>query len=378
MVGGEDEQVAGPQGVEQVRQPAVEVLQAAVKVDRIVAVPPEHVGLDEVDEDQALVELAQQALGLRDALDVGLRGMRFVDVAAGEDVADLADTVHLQAGVAHERQVVRPLRLEREVVSVRRALVVAGLADERPRDHAPDGVLAGEDLACDPGRGVQLLERHRLLVRRNLKDRVRRRVDDPFPCLLVLLPQLLDDLGAGGRLVAEHAAAGPVHERVDHVLGEAVRVRRERRRREHAHQLPVSGRRVLALRALDEPAGDRRSARLRRAAFELGDVPQTERLEARQVEAADCVRDVPQSVRPLVAVVRRVGQLARPDGVQHDYACPWHAAILRREMANVLGLVGIIVFCVCVIALAAAVTWLVVKLSPSKSAKPPAESTGET
>ncbi len=47
-------------------------------------------------------------------------------------------------------------------------------------------------------------------------------------------------------------------------------------------------------------------------------------------------------------------------------------------MANVLGLVGIIVFCVCVIALAAAVTWLVVKLSPSKSAKPPAESTGET
>jgi hypothetical protein len=47
-------------------------------------------------------------------------------------------------------------------------------------------------------------------------------------------------------------------------------------------------------------------------------------------------------------------------------------------MANVLGLVGILVFCVCVIALAAAVTWLVVKLSPSKSAKPPAEPTGET
>jgi hypothetical protein len=38
-------------------------------------------------------------------------------------------------------------------------------------------------------------------------------------------------------------------------------------------------------------------------------------------------------------------------------------------MDNVLGLIGIVVFCVCVIALAAAVTWLVVKLSPSKSAK---------
>jgi hypothetical protein len=47
-------------------------------------------------------------------------------------------------------------------------------------------------------------------------------------------------------------------------------------------------------------------------------------------------------------------------------------------MANVLGLVGILVFCACVIALAAAVTWVVVKLSPSKEAKPPAEPTGET
>jgi hypothetical protein len=41
-------------------------------------------------------------------------------------------------------------------------------------------------------------------------------------------------------------------------------------------------------------------------------------------------------------------------------------------MENVLGLIGIFVFCACVIALAAGVTWLVVKISPAKSAKPPA------
>ena len=40
-------------------------------------------------------------------------------------------------------------------------------------------------------------------------------------------------------------------------------------------------------------------------------------------------------------------------------------------MMNVLGLVGIVVFCAVVIALAAGATWLVVKLSPSKAAKPP-------
>jgi len=39
-------------------------------------------------------------------------------------------------------------------------------------------------------------------------------------------------------------------------------------------------------------------------------------------------------------------------------------------MTTVLGLVGIVLFCICVIALAAGVTWLVVKLSPAKKAKP--------
>jgi hypothetical protein len=48
-------------------------------------------------------------------------------------------------------------------------------------------------------------------------------------------------------------------------------------------------------------------------------------------------------------------------------------------VANALGLLGIIVFIVCVIALAASVTWLVVKISPkpgAKKTKPePAETT---
>jgi len=39
-------------------------------------------------------------------------------------------------------------------------------------------------------------------------------------------------------------------------------------------------------------------------------------------------------------------------------------------MLTVLGLIGIVLFCTAVIALAAGVTWLVVKLSPAKAAKP--------
>ena len=74
------------------------------------------------------------------------------------------------------------------------------------------------------------------------------------------------------------------------------------------------GRRVLALRALEQPAGDRRRARLRRAALERLDVAEAERLEVRQVEAADGARDVAERVGALVAVLgrRRAAPRRRP------------------------------------------------------------------
>jgi hypothetical protein len=45
-------------------------------------------------------------------------------------------------------------------------------------------------------------------------------------------------------------------------------------------------------------------------------------------------------------------------------------------VTNVLGVIGVLVFCACVIVLAAAATWAVVKISPSKAKKEaePAES----
>ena len=65
VVGGEDQRVA-LQRLEDVLEPPVEVLQAAVEVDRVVAVTPEHVRLDEVDEDEAVVELLEEVDGLVD------------------------------------------------------------------------------------------------------------------------------------------------------------------------------------------------------------------------------------------------------------------------------------------------------------------------
>ena len=144
----------------------------------------------------------------------------------------------------------------------------------------------------------------------------------------MFLAELLNDLRAGGDLVAQNASTRPVHERVDHIVREAVRIRRHRLRCHDAHQLPVAGRRVLALRPLDQATCDGRRAGLRRTTFERLDVSQAERLEIREVEAADRARDVSERVRALVTVFRRIGKLSRSNGVEHDDARPRHAAIL--------------------------------------------------
>ena len=113
-------------------------------------------------------------------------------------------------------------------------------------------------------------------------------------------------------------------------------------RRDDAHQLPVAGGRVLALRALEQAAGDRGRTRLRRAALERLDVAEPERLEVRQVEAADGARDVAERVGALVPVLGCIRQRSRAHGVEHDHARARHAAILCTLMDTVLGLLGLV------------------------------------
>src|SRR5581483_2037381 len=251
-----------------------------------------------------------------------------VDVLVREDVADLADAVHLDAGLAHEREVVRTPWHEREVMPVRRARVVARLANERSRNDAADGVLAREDLARVAAGLVELFERHGLLVRRDLEDGVGRGVHDPLARLLMLLAELEDDVRPRRRLVPDHAAPGLVHERVDDVVREAVRIRRERLSGDDAHQLPVAGGRVLALRTLDQPAGDGGRTGLRRAALKGLDVAEAEGLHVGEIEAPDRLGDVAERVRALVPICPGIRQLSGTDGIEDDHARSWHGAIL--------------------------------------------------
>ena len=105
-------------------------------------------------------------------------------------------------------------------------------------------------------------------------------------------------------------------------------------------------------------------------ALERLDVAEAERLQVRQVEPADGARDVAERVGALVAELVGVRQRAGTDGIEHDHARPRHRAILGARWTPSLAFFGLAVYIVGVIALAAGVTWLVVRISPTRDPKP--------
>jgi hypothetical protein len=246
------------------------------------------------------------------------------EAAAGEDVADLADAdghdPRLGEMVEH-----RPLRWgHREILAVVGSFERARLPDERPRDDAADPV----GVAQPPRRGadrVQLGNRDHVLVRGDLEDRIRRRVQDHVARVDVLGPELLDDLGATCRNVPEHSPPGRARERLDQFEWEAgVREGRERLRQHDAHHLPVPGRGVLAARSLAHAShGGAGLGRSRNAGY-TGHSAVSGCLECREVETADGGSDVAHRVGSRVAIlvgIRGCPAAARVEDDRGDAHC---------------------------------------------------------
>ena len=251
--------------------------------------------------------------------------MGLVDPDAGEHGVHLAHGVHRHAGVVDLLEVGAPRRLHGVVVAARGALERARLADERPRDHAPDRVLAGHDLARLLAVRVELLDRHDLLVRGDLEHRVGRRVDDQIAGLHVLGAEVGDHLGAAVGAVAEDPAAGRRPQLLEDLLREAVAGR-------SASALGVTTPIISQWPVIVSLPGPSGCSRPWSTGDSAGGTPAIGRIEPspsaaerRQVEAAGRLGDVRERARTRVAVLGGVRQLAGAAGVEHDHEGPaWH------------------------------------------------------
>src|SRR5690606_38095992 len=151
----------------------------------------------------------------------------------------------------------------------------------------------------------------------------------------VLLAQLGDYLGAGGRVVAEVRPAGDSVERGHQVLREALE-RPERVVEDHAHELPMSRRRVLAGRQLPHATVAGKWVRDRRQGMDTFDVPQPQRGQVRQRHRStlkSVVEGVRTRITALGTVSEAVGvrQRADTDRIEHHQGHR-HAASLRPAL----------------------------------------------
>src|SRR5690606_8862902 len=234
VIGGDDEAVLRPQGLQDPGQEAVHRLQPRRVRLNVVPMAPQRVDGDAVGEDQARLGSGPEQLqgGLQHLLVVG-RGHLVGDAPAGEDVGDLPHRVDSQAGLLEPVEEGRTGRGEAEVPPVGGAPVdlpdpVGPLfgegPQERPGDHPADGVLALEDFPRDLAHAVELLEGDHLFVGRDLEDAVRGGVDDGRARPDMLVPQLLDDDRPRGGPVPQDLPADGRLKPLDHLGREPVRV----------------------------------------------------------------------------------------------------------------------------------------------------------
>src|SRR5829696_6730861 len=220
VVGGDDQEILVPKGVEEFREALVEALQVPGHPFRVAPVAVLRVEVHEVGEDQAALDApegSEDGVYLRGV--VGLPREVLGYALAVEDVPYLADRDHRLAGPFYAVHVRFLRRAYAVVVAVFvLALVGAPSAMVGAGDDAldEDPAFAYEHLVGFPARLVEFFERYHAGVGGDLEDRIGGGVDDPGPGLFLLGAELFDDLRPRPRPVADDPAAGlPLEARDD-------------------------------------------------------------------------------------------------------------------------------------------------------------------
>ena len=318
----EDQQILRAHQRLDLRQGGVNVFERLAKALGIASVAPEHIGIDQVREAQAVKIAAHIILPGFNAGRVSgsVIGARQADMV--KDVFDLADAKALHPGFLDCVQHGSADRRQGEIAAPGRAGEVPFLPDVGAGDDAADTQRTLEHFARDRAEMIELLARENVLMAGDLEHAVRGCVDDRGRVDPALLAQLVEDGRAGGRLVADHAVADRLFILLQEFGREAVREGREGLFKPKSGNFPVAGGRVLA-RADFHAAARAADGALIRSIVGAGHLAETDFCQIRQMGMCGIDR-MAQGIGALIAIVGRIRRMAAAHGIQHCQKYTFH------------------------------------------------------
>src|SRR5467141_3663114 len=207
--------------------------------------PVEHVEIHKFRKNEASALVSEYHPQLPHAIRVVLGRDVALDAPAVVDVVNLADAEDRHLALCQHIQQHGTRRLDRIIVAALGAPEISWRAGEGTRDDPADFVRSVEHFARDLAHAVKLRDGNHVFVRRNLEYAVARGINNWEPRAHMLLAQFLDNLGAGGGLVADRLAANLALKLLDHIARKALFVNRKGLSQPNARHLPMSSGRVL-------------------------------------------------------------------------------------------------------------------------------------
>jgi hypothetical protein len=173
-------------------------------------------------------------------------------------------------------------------------------------------------LTCEVANPVQLIKRNDFFVRCDLKDRISGRIDDRVSRSKMFITPFIDDDRTGSRYVSQNPfASGFIKEPLDDRGWKPVGIKRERSFGNESSNFPMSRGAVLALGAL----GHLSETPLNRVpwikSLDWSDAAKAQSFKMGKTKTAKHPRDVPDGVGSLVAIERRIRELADADAIEH-------------------------------------------------------------
>ena len=176
MVGSDDQVVVFPHFRKELAEPSVERRHRGGVSPHIVSMTVGHIEIDEIHEAKPAKIPICDSNGLIHAVVVIYGAIALGHTSSGKNIVYLPDRNARKSGFLHKIRHSLFGRLKRKIMSARRSLI-GPITREGSRYDSSDAVFADKELTRKLAVTVELIDRHKVLVRGYLKNAVSRGLD---------------------------------------------------------------------------------------------------------------------------------------------------------------------------------------------------------